>query len=95
MSDTITLYYYTAWDGFAWQGCDEATAKSLQGYMEATKTLPKSSADEPPFGGAVPCKIAGKIGVSVYRYMTREKGDLSGRDCLYIALAPATISVNS
>ena len=87
MSDTITLYYYTAWDGFAWQGCDEATAKSLQGYMEATKTLPKSSADEPPFGGAVPCKIAGKIGVAVYRYMTREKGDLSGRDCLYIALA--------
>ena len=87
MSDTITVYYYTAWDGFAWQGCDEATAKSLQGYMEATKTLPKSSADEPPFGGAVPCKIAGQIGVAVYRYMTREKGDLSGRDCLYIALA--------
>lgn len=87
MNDTITLYYYTAWDGFAWQGCDEATAKSLQGYMEATKTLPRSSADEPPFGGAVPCKIAGRTGVAVYRYLVRRKGDLSGRDSLYIALA--------
>ena len=65
MNDTITIYYYTAWDGFAWQGCDDVTAKSLQGYMEATKTLPKSSVDEPPFGGAVPCKIAGCVGVAV------------------------------
>ena len=87
MNDKITLYYYTAWDVFAWQGCDEATAKSLQGYMEATKTLPRSSADEPPFGGAVPCKIAGRTGVAVYRYLVRRKGDLSGRDSLYIALA--------
>lgn len=87
MNDTITFYYYTAWDGFAWQGCDEATAKSLQGYLEATRTLPRSSADVPPFGGAVPCKISGRIGVAVYRYHTRRKGDLSGRDSLYIALA--------
>ena len=85
--NTITFYYYTAWDGFSWQGCDEATANSLQLYMEATKTLPKSSADRPPFGGAVPCKINGKVGVAVYRYHTRVKGDLSGRDSLYIALA--------
>ena len=87
MNDTITIYYYTAWDGFSWQGCDDATAKSLQGYMEATKTLPKSTVDVPPFGGAVPCKIAGRIGVAVYRYHTRLNGDLSGRDSLYIALA--------
>ena len=53
--NTITFYYYTAWDGFAWQGCDEATANSLQLYMEATKTLPKSSTDRPPFGGARVC----------------------------------------
>ena len=93
MSDKITIYYYTAWDGFAWQGCDEATARSLQGYMEATKTLPKSSSDEPPFGGAVPCKIKGEIGVAVYRYLTRMKGDLSGRDSLYIALAFVPLNV--
>ena len=91
-NDMITIYYYTAWDGFAWQGCDEATAKSLQGYMEATKTLPKSSAEEPPFGGVVPCKIAGHVGVAVYRYHTRLKGDLSGRDSLYIALAFVPLS---
>ena len=68
MNDTITIYYYTAWDGYAWQGCDASTAKSLQSYMEATGTLPRSSVDKPPFGGAVPCKIAGQIGVAVYRY---------------------------
>ena len=90
---TITFYYYTAWNGFAWQGCDEATADSLQLYMEATKTLPKSSADRPPFGGAVPCKINGTGGVAVYRYHTREKGDLSGRDSLYIALAFVPLGV--
>ena len=83
----ITFYYYTAWDGFAWQGCDEAVAKSLQRSMEATKTLPNSPADRPPFGGAVLCKIGAEVGVAVYRYHTREKGDLSGRDSLYIALA--------
>ena len=88
MSDNkITFYYYTAWDGFAWQGCDEQTARSLQGYMDATKTLPSSPAEEPPFGGVVPCKISGQVGVAVYRYLTRKKGDLSGRDSLYIALA--------
>ena len=92
MSDTITVYYYTAWDGFAWQGCDAATARSLQGYMEATKTLPKTAADKPPFGGAVTCKISGQIGVAFYRYLTRKNGDLSGRDSLYIALAFVPLS---
>lgn len=87
MNDNITFYYYTAWDGFAWQGCDEVTANSLQDYMEATKTLPKSSTDEPPFGGVVACKISGQFGVAVFRYLTRKKGDLSGRDSLYLALA--------
>ena len=94
MNDMITVYYYTAWDGFAWQGCDEGTAKSLQGYMEATRTLPRSSVDEPPFGGAVPCKIAGEVGVAVYRYHTRVKGDLSGRDSLYVALAFIPLSTS-
>lgn len=89
----ITVYYYTAWDGFAWQGCDEATAKSLQRSMEATKTLPNSSSDHLPFGGAVPCKIGPDVGVAVYRYHTREKGDVSGRDSLYIALAFVPLSV--
>ena len=92
-SDRITFYYYTAWDGFAWQGCDESTANSLQGYMEATRTLPKSSADQPPFGGAVPCKIKGQTGVAVYRYHVRLKGDLSNRDSLYIALAFVPLDV--
>lgn len=91
--DMITVYYYTAWDGFSWQGCDESEAKSLQRYMEATGTLPETSADKPPFGGAVPCKIGGKVGVAVYRYHTREKGDMSGRDCLYIALAFVPLKV--
>ena len=93
MNDKITIYYYTAWDGFAWQGCDETTAKSLQRSMEATKTLPNSSAEHPPFGGAVPCKVGPDVGVAVYRYHTREKGDLSGRDSLYIALAFVPLSV--
>lgn len=95
MNDTITIYYYTAWDGYAWQGCDAATAKSLQSYIEAAGTLPRSSADKYPFGGAVPCKIAGQIGVAVYRYHTRIKGDLSGRDSLYIALAFVPMEVGT
>ena len=85
--NVIGIYYYTAWNGYAWQGCDEAEARSLQRYMEATGTLPKSSTDVPPWGGAVACKLAGKVGVAVYRYHVRRNGDLSGRDSLYIALA--------
>lgn len=91
-NDSITFYYYTAWDGYAWQGCDESTAKTLQGYMEATNTLPKTSAEKPPFGGAVPCKLDNTVGVAVYRYHTRVNGDLSGRDSIYIALAFVPLS---
>lgn len=87
MNDKITIYYYTAWDGYAWQGCDKATAVALTTYIEATRTLPTSSAVHPPFGGAVSCLIAGVAGVAVYRYHVRLRGDLSGRDSLYIALA--------
>ena len=87
MNDAITIYYYTAWDGYSWQGCDEDTSKALQKYMDVTGTLPKSPTDPMPYGGAVPCKISGRVGVAVYRYHIRVEGDASHRDSLYIALA--------
>jgi len=87
MDSRIRIFYYTAWDGFAWQNCDEATASSLKRCMDATGTLPKSYSEKTPYGGAALCRLGDEMGVAVYRYHTRMNGDMSGRDSLYIALA--------
>jgi hypothetical protein len=88
-SAEITVYHYTAWDGYSWQGCDEKTAASLQSYIDATGTMPEASYEEPPFGGAISCQIAGETGVGVYRYLRPGHGhvDMSDRGCLYLSFA--------
>ena len=82
----IKIYYYTAWNGYSWQGCDEATSSSLQRYMEAAGVLPGEEG-KTPFGGAIACQVGDDMGVAVYRCGVREKGDAFGRDSLFIALA--------
>lgn len=83
----ITVYYYTAWNGYSWQGCDAAKSADLQRYMEAAGVLPGDPGRKPPFGGAIACQIAGSMGVAVYRCGIRPKGDAFGRDSVFIALA--------
>jgi len=85
----IKVYIYTAWNGYGWQGCsaDTATAVDLRRYLEATGTMPKSSGDTPPFGGAIACQINGTMGCALYTYLVRERGDVFGRDSLYVAFA--------
>lgn len=85
--NTITIYYYTAWNGYSWQGCDDATAASLQRYMEAAGVLPGDAGREPPFGGAIACQVGDSMGVAVYRCGIRSRGDAFGRDSLFISLA--------
>ena len=85
--NTIKIYYYTAWNGYSWQGCDDATAASLQRYMEASGVLPGDPGREPPFGGAIACQVGNSMGVAVYKCGVRERGDAFGRDSLFIALA--------
>ncbi|MBO7482951.1 MAG: hypothetical protein J6U17_03590 [Kiritimatiellae bacterium] len=85
--NAITIYYYTAWNGYSWQGCDAAKASDLQRYMEAAGVLPGDPNRRPPFGGAIACQISGRMGVAVYRCGIRAKGDAFGRDSLLIALA--------
>lgn len=60
MDNPIKLYYYTAKNGYAWQGCDEETANSLQRYMEAAGALPRPD-DSNIFGGATVCQLAEDI----------------------------------
>lgn len=86
MDNPIKLYYYTAKNGYAWQGCDEEIASSLQRYMEAAGALPRPE-NSNVFGGATVCQLAEDMGVAVYRYHTIEKGDDFGRDCNLVALA--------
>ena len=83
----IKIYVYTAFNGYAWHGCDEQTANDLRSFMEATGTLPKGSSDRPPYGGAVRCVIGGETGTGVYRYLVRERGDAFGRDSMYLSFA--------
>ena len=83
----ITIYYYTAWNGYSWQGCGASTAASLQRYMEAAGVLPGTPGRNPPFGGAIACQVDDEMGVAVYRCGIREKGDAFGRDSLFIALS--------
>lgn len=83
----ITCYFYTAWNGYAWQGCDEKTASDLQRYLEETGTMPESPDAALPFGGAIGCRIAGRMGTALYRYHVRRQGDAFGRDSLYVVLA--------
>lgn len=85
--NTIKIYYYTAWNGYSWQGCDDATAASLQRYMEASGVLPGDPGREPPYGGAIACQVGNCMGVAVYKCGVRERGDAFGRDSLFIALA--------
>ena len=83
----IKIYVYTAFNGYAWHGCDEQTANDLRSFMEATGTLPKGTSDSPPYGGAVRCIIGGETGTGVYRYLVRERGDAFGRDSMYLSFA--------
>ena len=85
--NAITIYYYTAWNGYSWQGCDDATAADLQRYMEAAGVLPGDAGREPPLGGAIACQIGDCMGVAVYRCGIRSRGDAFGRDSLFISLA--------
>ena len=90
----IKLYYYTAKNGYAWQGCSDEIANSLQRYMEAVGALPRPT-NLNIFGGATVCQIVDEMGVAVYRYHTIEKGDNFGRDCNLIALAFIPIKILS
>lgn len=90
----IKLYYYTAKNGYAWQGCSDEIANSLQRYMEAVGALPIPT-NLNIFGGATVCQIVDEMGVAVYRYHTIEKGDNFGRDCNLIALAFIPIKILS
>ena len=83
----IKIFVYTAFNGYAWHGCDEQTANDLRSFMEATGTLPKGASDRPPYGGAVRCIIGGETGTGVYRYLIRERGDAFGRDSMYLSFA--------
>lgn len=83
----IAVFIYTAWDGYAWQGCDANLAEALENCILESGTKPRDLDGEIPFGGIRMCLANGGKHLAVFRYHIRKNGDALGRDSLYLALA--------
>lgn len=83
----ITVYIYTAWDGYSWHGCDGPLAKILDLCVDDSGTRPGNLDGEIPFGGISACVVDGEKRIAVFRHHVRKHGDALGRDSLFTALA--------
>ena len=84
ITNQIRVYVYTAVNGFAWQGCDNELAQSLDECLGKGAEALNGVA---PLGGIRRGVVGGRNGTAIFRCHIRRHGDFAGRDCKYVALA--------
>lgn len=86
------LFVHTAYEGYAWQGCDESLAAALDAWRSETGVWNEladpglAPTANNPVGGLLRYTLDGTPGLFLWRVHVRKRGDARQRDSRYAAV---------
>ena len=91
-STRFRLFVHTAYEGYAWQGCDESLAAALDAWRSETGVWNEladpgmAPTANNPVGGLLRYTLDGTPGLFLWRVHVRKRGDARRRDSRYAAV---------